>query len=205
MLLPRPNEKEFETAPAGTFAARCYRFVDLGTQPKEYMGTTSYKRMVGISWELPDELMKDGRPFSIYQKYVWSMSEKATLRKHLESWRGVKFTDADFGDTGFDTRKLIGVPCMLSIVHATKGDKTYANIGSVSKVMKGYDVPAAINETLYFSLDTFEQSVFDKLSQGMKETIMRSPEYVQLKQQKVPDHDPSEDWGNHVEADSIPF
>lgn len=204
MKLPQPNEKEFETAPAGTFAARCYRFVDLGTQPKEYMGTTSYKRMVGISWELPDELMKDGRPFSIYQKYVWSMSEKATLRKHLESWRGAKFQESDFGDNGFDTKKLIGVPCMLSIIHATKGDKTYANIGSVSKVMKGYEVAPAVNETLYLSLDAFDQSVFDKLSQGMRETIMRSPEYVQLKK---PAHGAEEgDGPNEYEhLDSIPF
>lgn len=201
MLLPRPNEKEFETAPAGTFAARCYRFVDLGTQPKEYMGTTSYKRMIGLSWELPDELMKDGRPFSIYQKYVWSMSEKATLRKHLESWRGQKFQDSDFGEGGFDTKKLIGVPCMLSIVHAAKGDKTYANISSVSKVMKGYEVAPAVNETLYFSLDGFDQSVFDKLSQGMRETIMRSPEYVQIKQ-PAKNHDEVNEY-NH--DDSIPF
>lgn len=205
MLLPRPNEKEFETAPAGTFAARCYRFVDLGTQPKEYMGATSYKRMVGISWELPDELMKDQRPFSIYQKYVWSMSEKSTLRKHLESWRGLKFQESDFGEGGFDTKKLIGVPCMLSIVHNTKGDKTYANIASVSKLPKGFECPPAVNETLYFSLDEFNQTVFDKLSQGMREAIMRSPEYVQLKKPLVAEHDASEEWGGHVEDSSTPF
>lgn len=205
MYLPKPNEKEFETPPAGTFAARCYRFVDLGTQPKEYMGATTYKRMVGISWELPDELMKDGRPFSIYQRYVWSMSEKSTLRKHLESWRGANFNDNDFGEGGFDTKKLIGVPCMLSVIHKIKGDKTYANIGSISKLMKGMEVVPAINEILYFSLDNFEQGVFDKLSQSMKETISRSPEYVKLKQPSAPDHDPSEDWGNHIDTESIPF
>lgn len=198
MYLPKPNEKEFETAPAGTFAARCYRFVDLGTQPKEYLGTTSYKRMVGISWELPDELMKDGRPFSIYQRYVWSMSEKATLRKHLESWRGAKFQESDFGEAGFDTRKLIGVPCMLSIIHTTKGDKTYANISGVSGVMKGYEVHAAVNETLYFSLDDYDQAVFDKLSQGMREAIMRSPEYVKIKNPS----DNHEEYGN---SEDIPF
>lgn len=201
MFLPKPNEKEFETSPAGTFAARCYRFVDLGTQPKEYLGTTTYKRMVGISWELPDELMKDQRPFSIYQRYVWSMSEKSTLRKHLENWRGAKFQESDFGEGGFDTRKLIGVPCMLSIVHAAKGDKTYANIASVSRLMKGFECPPAVNETLYFSLDDFEQGVFDKLSQGMRETIMRSPEYIKLKVPSMPetnDDDQHTDWGDRV-------
>lgn len=203
MLLPKPNEREFETPPAGTFAARCYRFVDLGTQPKEYMGATSYKRMVGISWELPDELMKDGRPFSIYQRYVWSMSEKSLLRKHLESWRGAKFQETDFGEGGFDTKKLIGVPCMLSVVHAVKGDKTYANIASVSRLMKGMTAPDAVNETLYFSLDDFDQATFDKLSQSMKEAISRSPEYIQLKQPVHNDNAEGHDYD--AAADSIPF
>ena len=178
MLLPKPTGSDFELAPSGTFAARCYRFVDLGTQPKLYNGSTTLKRMVGISWELPDELMKDGKPFSIYQRYVWSMSEKSTLRKHLESWRGVKFVDADFGS--FDTRKLIGVPCMIGITHVAKEGKTYANISSISRPLKGLEVPAIVNEPLYFSLDEFDQTAFDRLSQSMKQTIMASPEYATL-------------------------
>lgn len=201
MLLPKPNEKEFETCPSGTFAGRCYRFVDLGTQPKEYMGATTLKRMVGISWELPDELMKDGRPFSIYQRYVWSMSEKSTLRKHLESWRGQKFVDTDFGEGGFDTKKLIGAPCMIGVTHSVKGDKTYANISSISRPLKGLEVPPMVNEQLYFSLEDFEQSAFEKLSQGLRETIMRSPEYVNLKQNNHPQEDAA-----HDDMDSaIPF
>ena len=38
----------------------------------------------------PTEQMSDGRPFTISKRYTWSTHEKATLRKDLEAWRGVK-------------------------------------------------------------------------------------------------------------------
>lgn len=204
MFLPKPSEANFETPPDGAFPARCYRFIDLGTQPKEWMGATSYKRMVMLSWELPTELMADGRPFSIHQRFVWSMSEKSTLRKYLESWRGKKFTDADFGEGGFNTEKLIGATCTLSVVHATKGDKTYANIASVSRMMKGVEIPPPINETIYLSMDNFDQAAFEKLSQSMKETIMHSPEFQKImegRKQPAEHHTVVEEMPD----DSIPF
>lgn len=205
MYLPKPSENSFETPPDGAFPARCYRFVDLGTQPKEWMGSTSYKRMIMLSWELPTELMQDGRPFSIHQRFVWSMSEKSTLRKYLESWRGKKFVDSDFGEGGFNTEKLIGATCTLSIIHATKGDKTYANIGSVSRMMKGVEIGPAINENLYLSLDNFDQSVFEKLSQSMKETIARSPEYQKIMDNRKHPDEPHTTSVEEVSDDSIPF
>src|SRR6185295_11438565 len=107
MQIPRPNETEFELAPAGTHMAVCYRVIDLGTQSGTYMGKPKSQHKILVSWELPDEKMKDGRPFTIGQRYTWSMSEKATLRKHLEAWRGVPFTDADFGVDGFDVKNII--------------------------------------------------------------------------------------------------
>ena len=188
MKIPKPNEREFETPPADTFTARCYRFIDLGTQKKDWQGTVSFAHKVMISWELSGEgsAMKDGRPFSMHQRYTWSMSEKSTLRKHLESWRGKKFVEEDFGS--FDTKNLIGAPCMIGITHATKGDKVYANISSISRPLKGLDVPAMVNEPLYFSLAEFDQSAFDKLSQSLKEIIMISPEFVQLKKVTHEDH-----------------
>jgi hypothetical protein len=37
--------------------------------------------------------MKDGKAFSIHKKYTLSSHKKATLRKELEAWRGVPFSD----------------------------------------------------------------------------------------------------------------
>lgn len=182
MLLPKPPlEKEFEPTPAGAHAGRCYKFVDLGTQPKTYKGVTSLKHMVGIGWELPLELMKDARPFTVYQSYNWSMHPKSTLRNMLENWRGEKFTDADFGEGGFDTKKLIGAKCTISVVHNQGNDgKVYSNIASVSKVMKGIEVPDMINDPVYFSFESFDGEALNKLSNKMREAILRTPEYAHL-------------------------
>ena len=67
---------------------------------------------------------------SIHPKYTLSMSEKANLRKHLETWRGKAFTEADFGPGGFNMAKLLGVNMYLD------GSPTEQRIAEIS-------VPAA--------------------------------------------------------------
>jgi len=65
------------------------------------------------------------------------MHEKTTFRLTLEGWRGRKFSDADFGQDGFDTRKLLGVACMIGITHNEKDGKVYSRVQSVSPMLKG--------------------------------------------------------------------
>ena len=189
--LPKPNDSSFTPAPAGTFPAICYRVVDLGTQDTTYKGQPKRAHKVLISWELKDEeaIFQDPetgetKPMSVHQQYTWSMGEKANLRKALESWRGLKFTESDFGPGGFDVRKLIGQPCILGIVHSESGDKTYANISAISKLPKAMKdtIGPLTNEKQFLWLDEglFDQAMFDKLSDKMKEKIMASPEYRTL-------------------------
>lgn len=182
MHLPAPNDKEFELPPSGTHKAICYRVIDLGTQETTFNGQPKKQHKILVSWELPDELMSDGRPFTIGQRYTWSMSEKASLRADLESWRGVPFTEKDFGADGFDIKNIVGKGCLLTVVQESKNGKTYANIKSISKLMKGMDVPPLRNEQIYLWLhpDRWEPSVFHKLSQGIQGSIMKSPEYQDL-------------------------
>ena len=179
MYVPAPNDKDFELPPAGTHKAICYRVIDLGTQETTYQGTPKKQHKILVSWELPDEKMSDDRPFTISTRYTWSMSEKGNLRADLESWRGVPFTEKDFGPGGFDIKSIIGKGCLLTIVQETKNGKTYANIKSISKLMKGMDVPVATNEQIYLWLhpERWSADVFHKLSQSVQGSIMKSPEY----------------------------
>lgn len=181
MYVPKPSETNFENPPAGTFLAICYRVIDLGTQDTTYKGQAKKQHKILISWELPDEKMADGRPFTISSRYTWSMSEKAALRKDLESWRGKPFVDADFGEGGFDIAKIIGAPCILTIVHSD-GEKTYANVKGVAALMKGMTAPALINEKAFLGLDeeNWNAEVFHKLSDNLQSTIKSSPEYQAL-------------------------
>lgn len=211
MKLPNPGESgDYTPPPAGTFVGVCYRFIDLGTQKTEWQGQAKIARKIMISWELGEELMEDGRPFTISKRYTWSMHEKAVLRHDLQGWRGRAFEPADFGDNGFDTRKLLGVPCILTVTHETKGDKTYANVAGIGKIMKGLDPRPLVNERVYLSLEPgeFDKAVFDKLSDGIKRIIMASPEYVQLTgaapSQAQPAHGEPVGLGHQLD-DEIPF
>ena len=195
--LPKPEGGHFELTPAGTFIARCYRFLDLGSHDQTYQGESKgLKRLVMIGFELPTELMTEGeyagKPFTIHKRYTWSMHEKATLRKDLESWRGRKFNDADFGPGGFDVRNLLGKVCTLTITHSASenGDRQYANITAIGAAMKGINIPEQINASVYLSLepDRFDGHAFDGLSDKLKDFIRQTPEYRDLTGQKRPSY-----------------
>jgi len=204
--LPKP-QGNYKPVPQGNHVAVCYRVIDLGTQRGEYKGTEKFLRKVLISWEIPDELMDDGRPFTIGQRFTWSMHEKATLRHVLESWRGKAFTDDDFdGPNAFDIANVIGKGCMLNVVHATNGEKTYANIKSVAKLPKGMEAPPPTNPRNYvwLSKEEFAQKNFDDLSDSLKDVIMQSPEFKALSDpERIADE--SENPAPVELEESIPF
>lgn len=183
MHLPKNEGGDFELTPAGTFPARCYQFIDAGSHEQTFQGESKgLKRLVIVRFELPTELMKDGRPFSIGKRWTWSTHEKATMRKDLESWRGAKFRDSDFGPGGFDVKNLLGVTATLTIVHNEKEEKTYANIMNIGKAMRGVDIPPQFNKSIYLSLDhtEFDREVFGSLHEKLQKFIGESPEYRSL-------------------------
>ena len=78
----------------GSHQAVCYGVVAIGTQPSEKY--TPRKKVV-ILWELPHERGDFGEkknvPRVISKRYTLSLSsDKATLRKDLENWRGKPFS-----------------------------------------------------------------------------------------------------------------
>jgi hypothetical protein len=209
MELPKNEGGNFEQTPAGTFMARCYRFIDLGSHEQTHQGESKgLKRLVMIGFELPTELMEDGRPFTIHRRYTWSTHEKANMRQDLESWRGAKFNDSDFGPGGFDVRNLLGVPATLTIVHSEKEGKNYSNISSIGKAMKGIPMPPAVNAPVYISLqaDRFDRELFDGLSEKLKAFIGDSPEYRAIFAPKANGYADQSGGGSRRELDDeIPF
>lgn len=179
--------KEFAQAPEGTTIARCIKVIDIGTQKDEYEGKINIRRQCIITWELPNVLMPDGdhagEPFVISKFYTASLSEKANLRKDLQLWRGKAFTPDEL--KGFDSKNILGKPCMLNVTHTEKGK---ARVGAVMACPKGVEIPAQINKTVYLSLerDEFVQATFDALSDGIKNIIMKSPEYTELSNKGAP-------------------
>lgn len=183
MKLPENNGGTFTPAPAGQHNAVLTRFIDLGTQTTNGMYGTKSQRKVQLGWEIPAERVtwnKDGvdheGPVLHTERMTFSSHEKAIFRQRLESWRGKALTDEDFGT--FDCKNLLGVGALLQIVHDNNNGTLYANLNAIMLPPGGKDVWAKPEGPIvYFSLDDFNQEVFDSLTDRMKETIMGSPEY----------------------------
>lgn len=201
------NASTFEPIAAGNYFARCYSMVDLGTQNtgfKDEAGEDKWQRQVRIGWELPDESFeKDGhqRCKTISGTYTLSMNEKANLRKILESWRGASFTDEQA--KAFDVTKLLGVACMLNIIHKTSnGGKLYANVSAVTSVPKGMGVKAQVNKTEVFTFEEYSDDSFSRLPDYLKDIIKKSTEWNEL---SSPSLTPISTTPANEVADDLPF
>lgn len=174
---------DFEIAPEGVFLARCYKMVDVGTQTETGQFGTKENRKVYLYWELLETAdgekirMEDGeQPFSIFNSYKLSMHPKANLRKHLDSWRGKKFTDEEAAE--FDITKLLDKFCLLQITHSTSkdGQKTYANVDGIMTTKKKVD---GINEISSFSIEDPDMEVFNDLPDWLQQKIEAAPEWTE--------------------------
>ena len=187
---------DFKQADTGTHPARCWQIIDLGVQENEFNGETYIKHQVLVSWEIPSQLMEDGRPVSISRFYTLSLHPKSNLSVDLVSWRGRAFTPEE--EAGFDISKLLGVPCMLSIIEKNGKSK----VGAVMGFPAGMTPVEAINPTVLFDLQSYisgETDVFDSLSDGLKNIILKAKELTPVMQTENPD--PA--GGNF--DDTIPF
>jgi hypothetical protein len=176
MYLPNPSG-DFEQVPAGTHLAACYRVLDLGTQVTAFDGKRRHQ--VRVTWELTDEMMKNGQPFSISKTYTWSMNKRAALRQHLEAWRGQPFGEKDFGPNGFNIKNVLGKSCLLTVAQDEKNGESFSFVGNVGKLMKGQATKPPLNPVVYLWLEPtlFDKQVFELLHEKTREQIAKSPEY----------------------------
>lgn len=217
------NGGDFEQIEPGSYVARCYRMIDLGTQRAKAFGTDDIqlRHEVLIYFEiLEDEnnesiRMRDGRPFSVQKRYKLSMHPKATLRKDLDAWRGTPFTDEE--SKRFNVIKLLGTYCRVSLVPSKDGK--YININTVSYTKRKPEGP---NELLWWSpLDEeADMTVFDTFPDWLKEKInsceeLLAPEERLQKQPKQEEKMPQskveetffdgEQDSSEVNLEDIPF
>lgn len=193
---------DYKPVPAGSYTAVCIRVIDLGTQISTY--NQKAQRKVLFTWEIPEiEIETDNGPMpaTISSRYTASLHEKAALRKVLESWRGRPFTADEL--TGFDLKNILGASCLMGVIHNENGGTTYANVSSVMALPKGMPKLTPQHTLINFSLDEFNEALFDSLSPRVKETIAQAPEYKLATGQEV------ETGDQHYSApdldDEIPF
>ena len=165
---------------AGTFAARCASLIDLGTQTSVWEGEEKRAHKVLISFEVldTDNRRSDGSPHLVSKRFTASLHAKAGLRKFLESWRGRPFTAEELA--GFDLKAVVGLTCLVGIVHEAKGDKVYANLSSVMKLPKGMPAPSGEIVPVAFDMAAPDWQVFAGLSSRLQAQIAESPEFISL-------------------------
>ena len=195
-----------ELIPAGNYIARCYQMIEIGTVKEIILGKEKIIPKVRIGWELPTELKvfkeENGeQPCVISKEYTLSMAEKANLRIALKSWRGKDFTEDEA--KSFDITKLLGVPCMINIIHKPSKDglKIYEEISGITPLPKGIECPKQVNKTLVLSYDNFDVETFNNLPDFIRNKMISSLEYAAM---QTPNHT-SIDTSTVSDDDDLPF
>lgn len=202
-IIAKSNGGDFELTPNGSFIGRCYRMIDIGTQPG-FTDQDKAQRKVHIYWELLEDedgepvTMKDGRPFSVSKKYTLSINPKANLRKDLDAWRGIAFKDEEA--EAFDITKLLGTYCRIQVVHEDSNGKTYANVSSIGFTKKK---PQGVNEASWWSVEEPDYAAFEKMPDYLKEKIQQSPEWKA--QQLMGSQEASSFADEPINLDDIPM
>lgn len=175
------------------YAGRCIQVVELGTHPNTHPQAKSpTKKELMLVFELSNNLMQDGRPFTVNKRYTASLGDRAILRKDLESWRGRPFTEDEL--KGFALSNLLDKPCMINIgerVSTRDPNKKFATVTTIVPMMEGLTLSPRHNELIDFGIDDIRGPEFLKLWPWVQKTILESEEGkasgVQLPEKK-PDY-----------------
>lgn len=180
LTISENSTTDYTPPEAGTFSARCASIIDMGSQTSVFEGESKTAHKVLVTFEITDtdNRRSDGSPHTVSKRFTASLHTKAALRKFLEAWRGKPFTPQELA--GFDLKNVLGLHCLVGIVHDTKGDKTYANMASVMKLPKGMPAGAGVLPVVSFDLSAPDWQVFAGLSSRLQASIAESPEYLAI-------------------------
>lgn len=178
---------DFERVPAGTYPARCFSITDLGTQTvRGYTPEDPDREVVKVilGWELVGTNRGDDRPHLMTQIFTNSLHKKANLRLALEAWRGAAFNESEL--RGFNLRKVLGVACLLGVVHTDKGDRTFADVSGVMKPPVGTEVAQLWGPTTVFDITAPDWNIYTALPEWQQKMIRKAAEFTGVPEAIVP-------------------
>tara|TARA_R110001599_G_scaffold156298_3_gene342175 strand:+ start:478 stop:1104 length:627 start_codon:yes stop_codon:yes gene_type:complete len=168
-------------APTGNHLARCVKMVHIGTAEETIQGKVKKLNKVKLYWELPDEthVFKEengAEPFMVSKEYTLSMSDRANLRKDLESWRSKPFKEKQAEE--FDITVLLGIPCMINVIHKTakSSGNEYVVVSGITPLPKRVECPEQIIPSFEFNFDE-KFSNFEELDEWTQGKIKETDEY----------------------------
>ena len=194
----REKKKAWERPNPGMYTGICWCVCDYGDQPVVYQGKTSMKHKIRIGIELHGEgsMMSEGenvgKHFSVFAYDTLSLGSQSNMRPRLEGWTGKPIPSDEQGDY-FDFKTLIGMPCLIQVIHKENTQNPgnpYVNIGAITPLMSGAEIPVMTNQPLYFMLDESTQADFDMLPEWAQNKInLDGYQLPQAAAMKVPDFD----------------
>ena len=200
-IVAKGGEKSssFPSVSVGVHKARCVKVIDLGTQKNEFEGNITWKRQILVIWEVPEQTSETSEPLTISKFYTLSLHEKSNLGIDLTSWRGRPFSETE--KKGFDISKLIGHTCLLNVIQGNKNNK----IGSIMPLPKGDKIAEQYHTGVVFDLEKYQKGqkeVFNQLSEGIRNIILRSKELEGLEHK---DNGDENNGSNTVGQEPVPF
>jgi hypothetical protein len=172
---------------AGATVGVLFSLVDLGTQEVTWDGETKNTPKLRLAFELPEqtiegEVTENGKttkvtkPMVVSIELTRSLGERATLRKHLETWRGQAFTSKELAS--FSLKNLLGKACLLTLVHKTsQAGRNYCAIQGIAKLPKSMKAPATTqNSQVFYEIEQGEGGQFSELPEWLQDKIRASKE-----------------------------
>lgn len=203
MILTENQTTNYSPAPEGTHPARCCALIDMGTSESTFEGQTRTRRRVRIVFEIadPELITASGERYQISRTFTQSLNERGALRPFLEAWRGRAFTPQELA--GFDLKSVLTAAGLASVVHEVKGDRTYANVKTMSKLPKGMTVEALTTAPIFWDMSGEpDWSAWDRLSDRTREEIGDTPEFRKLER---PADTAAPAGDTDPDSDDIPF
>jgi len=172
---------------AGATTGVCFSIVDKGTQKTNWDGEEKWTPKVRLSFELPEqtiegEVIENGKttkvtkPMIVSMELTRSLGERATLRKHLETWRGQAFTSKELA--AFNMKNLLGKAAMLTLVNKTsQAGREYCSIQGLAKLPKSVKAPTTTeNKQVFYEIEEGTGGAFSELPEWLQKSILESKE-----------------------------
>ena len=209
-LVKDSGGSDFQLPEPGTYPAVCTWIIGMGPQitsygPREKLKFRFELPTERVTWEA--EGVEQEGPMVMWATYTSSLSDKSFLRRDLEAWRGRPFTSEELASFDLDT--VLGAPCLVSITHRKADNgKTYADISSISRLMKGMEPPKPEGDLIGFDPRNFEQKEFDALPEWLQDKIQLGLSEIKAQEElaeKGPPGGPRADQDPGFADDDIPF
>lgn len=191
------NFKAVPLPAQGTYVARCYSIIHIGTVPNIFKGQLKgTKEIIQVTWELPKLLAvfhdeKGPEPFVVGEELSLSTSENSNLSKLIAQWRGTKLTLEE--QKSFDPSVMVGKTCLINIIYKTKKKYVGQKIDQITNentmlinngIMarpKEMECPAMLNPKYVWDWekdgDPFQTEKFGKMPKWLQDKVRESEEY----------------------------